>query len=142
MTQAQVEVSEDIVRKLEDRLREVERARLEEANRLRIKQMAELVAVELGEYQGNEKYVFKGSNLVITKHYDGVSIHVGGKLVFYHAAVLQAYRPGTWVNRLINLYKAAKLQRAKRELAEKIEKLRREAENWGVSLEELLQGGE
>ena len=154
--------SPEKVEKMEERLKETIRKRVEEARILNIYGMAALVAEELGVRFGKNYgsyYVFpkmsreefnKGKErrvplgIVYDDYGSNLTIFYRGKEVFdVHLGDIELYNPeGNWVNELVKLYETAKLSRAKKEVAREIKKIKEEAEKWGVSIEALMEDEE
>ncbi len=144
----------DVVRR---RLEEIKARRLEEARRLGIYDMAVLVATELGsefwkvhgsyhvfprmtekEFKGLEPRKYR--LLIIYDDY-GANVEVfyeGSKVFDVSLGEIALYVPGTWVNELINLYKTAKVEAAKKRVKAELEAIKKEAERWGVDPQQLL----
>lgn len=134
-----VEVSVD-ASLLRRRLDIIKRERFKEAAALRIHDMVKLVAEVLGSedaYRCDHYYV--GNSLVLRFNcVHGASVEVNGRLVYDerdHRPLL--YVPGTWVSRLINLHKVARVKAARERVKAEVEAIKREAERWGLTPEEL-----
>ena len=138
------------------RLEAIKKERIAEARRLRIYEMAMLVATELGskfwKVHGNY-HVFpriteeefrrldprRYKLLIIYDDYGAnMEVFLEGRKVFDASlGEITLYVPGSWVNQLINLYKAAKIEAAKKRVKAELEAIKKEALRWGLSLEDL-----
>lgn len=156
MTQVVVRSKDVDVEGVRKRLEEIKRQRVAEARRLGIFEMVKLVTTELGskfwKVHGNY-YVFprmseeefrraSGGEYRLYMLYDdyGANAEVwyeGRKVFDASLGEITLYVPGSWVNQLINLYKAAKIEAAKKRVKAELEAIKKEALRWGLSLEDL-----
>jgi len=141
---------DDVIR-ARKRFEELVQARIREAISLGLPEVARLVAKYLGNDEGGEyggKYVLNITSDLVVRYdaYGGVVwVHYGGREVFKYDDTFKdsenrgvlLYIPGDWVKELLALREEAERVAEEHEVLRKLQALKEEAEEWGITLKDL-----